>query len=76
LIFIGFGGFNIIEGIINHHILEMHHVIDVPDPFVFDVTFLVVGGLAFLIIGGTLIGLGINVILKVRISISLIMLLK
>lgn len=49
--------FNIIEGVINHHILEMHHVIDVADPFVFDVTFLVVGGLAFLIIGGTLIGL-------------------
>lgn len=48
--------FNII-GVINHHILEMHHVIDVADPFVFDVTFLVVGGLAFLIIGGTLIGL-------------------
>ena len=52
LIFIGFGGFNIIEGIINHHILEMHHVIDVADPFVFDLTFLVVGGLAFLVTGG------------------------
>lgn len=57
LTFIGFGGFNIIEGVINHHILEMHHVIDVADPFVFDVTLLVVGGLAFLIIGGTLIDL-------------------
>jgi uncharacterized membrane protein len=52
LIFIGFGGFNIIEGIINHHILEMHHVIDVANPFVFDLIFLVVGGLAFLVTGG------------------------
>jgi uncharacterized membrane protein len=54
-IFIGFGGFNIIEGIINHHILGMHHVIDVANPFVFDLTFLVVGGLAFLVTGGILI---------------------
>jgi uncharacterized membrane protein len=30
----------------------MHHVIDVADPFVFDLTFLVVGGLAFLVTGG------------------------
>jgi uncharacterized membrane protein len=57
LIFIGFGGFNIIEGIINHHILEMHHVIDVAQPLVFDFTFLVAGGLAFLVTGGILVGL-------------------
>ena len=55
LILIGFGGFNIIEGIINHHILEMHHVIDVAQPLVFDLAFLVVGGLAFLITGGIFI---------------------
>lgn len=48
---IGFGGFNVIEGIINHHILETHHVIDVANPIVFDLTFLIVGGLAFLIMG-------------------------
>lgn len=57
LIFIGFGGFHVIEGIINHHLLEMHHVIDVADPFVFDLTFLVVGSLVFLVTGGILIGL-------------------
>ena len=27
LLLIGFGGFNTIEGIINHHILQRHHVI-------------------------------------------------
>src|SRR5919112_2267730 len=36
---IGFGGFNAIEGIINHHILEMHHVIDVANPLAFDLAF-------------------------------------
>ena len=30
----------------------MYHVIDVADPFVFDLIFLVVGGLAFLVTGG------------------------
>jgi len=55
LVFIGFGGFNAIEGIINHHILEMHHVIEVANPLVFDLTFLVVGGLAFLVAGGAIL---------------------
>ena len=55
LALIGFGGFNTIEGIINHLVLEMHHVIDVANPLVFDLTFLVVGGLAFLAAGGLLL---------------------
>ncbi len=55
LIFIGLGGFNTVEGIVNHHILEMHHVMDVADPLAFDLTFLIVGGLAFLVVGGILL---------------------
>jgi uncharacterized membrane protein len=55
LVFIGFGGFNTIEGIINHHILQMHHVIEVADPFIFDLTFLVIGGLAFLTLGALML---------------------
>jgi uncharacterized membrane protein len=55
LALIGFGGFNTIEGIINHLVLEMHHVIDVANPLAFDLTFLVVGGLAFLAAGGLLL---------------------
>ena len=55
LVFIGFGGFNTIEGIINHHILQMHHVIEVADPLVFDLTFLVIGGLAFLALGAIIL---------------------
>lgn len=55
LVFVGLGGFNTVEGGVNHHILEMHHVIDVADPFAFDLAFLIVGGLAFLVIGGILL---------------------
>ena len=55
LIFIGLGGFNTVEGVVNHHILEMHHVIDVADPFAFDLAFLILGGLAFLVAGGMLL---------------------
>src|SRR5919112_1305230 len=55
LVFVGLGGFNTVEGIVNHHILEMHHVMDVADPFAFDLAFLIVGGLAFLVAGGILL---------------------
>lgn len=55
LMFIGFGGFNTIEGIINHHILQMHHVIEIPDPILFDLAFLALGGLAFLVTGTLLL---------------------
>ena len=55
LVFIGLGGFNTVEGIVNHHILEMHHVMDVADPLPFDLTFLIVGGLSFLVAGGILL---------------------
>jgi uncharacterized membrane protein len=27
---IGWGGFNLVEGIVNHHVLELHHVRDLP----------------------------------------------
>jgi uncharacterized membrane protein len=58
LALIGFGGFNTIEGIINHLVLEMHHVIDVANPLAFDLAFLVVGGLSFLAAGGLLLRSG------------------
>lgn len=55
LVLIGFGGFNTVEGIVNHHILQMHHVIEVADPFVFDLVFLIIGGLAFLALGAIIL---------------------
>ena len=55
MVLIGFGGFNTIEGIINHHILQMHHVIEVADPLVFDLAFLFIGGIAIAILGAIMI---------------------
>jgi uncharacterized membrane protein len=49
---LGWGIFNLVEGIIDHHVLEIHHVVDVPAhvPF-FDWVFLAVGGVVFIVLG-------------------------
>lgn len=50
--FLGWGLFNLIEGILNHHVLHLHHVVENRGESVFDVLFLL-SGLVF-IIGGWL----------------------
>lgn len=40
----GWGLFNLIEGIINHQILAIHYVRQVPDYTIYNLTFLAVGG--------------------------------
>jgi uncharacterized membrane protein len=41
---IGWGGFNLVEGIIDHHILGLHHVREAAaNPLVWDIGFLVLG---------------------------------
>jgi uncharacterized membrane protein len=48
----GWGIFNLIEGIIDHHILNLHHVRDLPiHAPVLDWLFLLVGGLGFIALG-------------------------
>jgi uncharacterized membrane protein len=45
---VGFGSFNVVEGIVNHHALGIHHVNETIDPFYrrfFDVAFVVWGAL-------------------------------
>jgi uncharacterized membrane protein len=37
---LGWGLFNLVEGIIDHHILNIHHVTEAPNHLVWDVTFL------------------------------------
>ena len=49
----GWGIFNLVEGIINHHILGIHHVRPGADQAVWDIGFLVWGGL--MLIGGWLL---------------------
>jgi uncharacterized membrane protein len=48
----GWGAFNLVEGIINHHLLQLRDVRDMPVHMpVYDYAFLLVGGLGFLAIG-------------------------
>jgi uncharacterized membrane protein len=41
----GWGGFNLAEGVINHHVLQIHHVRPGPQEPWYDVAFLVWGAL-------------------------------
>ncbi len=47
----GWGLFNTVEGIINHHILQIHYVRQVPEYAVYNWTFLGAAGGGFLILG-------------------------
>jgi uncharacterized membrane protein len=48
----GWGLFNLVEGIIDHHLLELHHVRDIPRHVPeLDWIFLAVGGVGFLLVG-------------------------
>jgi uncharacterized membrane protein len=48
--FVGWGLFNFVEGIIDHHILHIHHVMEVHGPSAFDYAFLA-SGVVFIIAG-------------------------
>ena len=49
---LGWGIFNLVEGIIDHHILELHHVRDVPAHVAaYDWVFLAVAGLLLIAVG-------------------------
>jgi uncharacterized membrane protein len=52
---IGWGTFNLVEGVINHHLLVLHHVVDAAaNPFPADLAFLL-SGLLLIGIGGGLV---------------------
>ena len=53
----GWGAFNLVEGIIDHHLLGIHHVRDVPTHVpMYDWLFLGVGGIGLLLIGWVMMG--------------------
>jgi uncharacterized membrane protein len=53
---LGWGGFNLVEGMIDHHLLQLHHVRDLPTHVpLYDWLFLGVGGFGLLAIGSILI---------------------
>jgi uncharacterized membrane protein len=41
----GWGGFNVIEGVVDHHLLNLHHVRPGPDELAYDLGFLAWGAL-------------------------------
>ena len=48
----GWGWFNLVEGVVNHHLLALHHVRDLPEHVpAFDWAFLLVGGVGFIALG-------------------------
>jgi uncharacterized membrane protein len=52
---LGWGTFNLIEGVIDHHLLNLHHVRDLPVHVpLYDWTFLAVAGVLFIVIGWAL----------------------
>jgi len=52
---LGWGIFNLVEGIIDHHLLEIHHVRDLPAHLpAYDWIFLAAGGIGLIALGGWL----------------------
>jgi uncharacterized membrane protein len=47
----GWGIFNLVEGLINHQILGLHHVREVPDFLIYDLAFLAIGGIGLILLG-------------------------
>ncbi|MDB5119195.1 MAG: hypothetical protein JWN56_413 [Sphingobacteriales bacterium] len=56
-LFLGFGIFNLVEGVINHHIIGIHHVVERMGLSLFDYLFLG-SGVLFILIGWISIGNG------------------
>ncbi len=55
LLILGWGLFNLAEGIIDHHLLGLHHVRDLPSHVpLYDWLFLAIGGLGFSVLGWTM----------------------
>ena len=51
---LGWGLFNLVEGVINHHLLHLHHVVESDGHLVFDLAFLG-SGLVLIVLGWVLI---------------------
>jgi uncharacterized membrane protein len=54
----GWGLFNLVEGVIDHHVLHLHHVVERLGVSIFDWIFLGVGGAGFIVIGIVILGVG------------------
>jgi uncharacterized membrane protein len=63
---LGWGIFNLVEGVIDHQILGIHNVREVSNYTVYNLTFLAVGGVLFILIGWLLMRAGSGVVAEVR----------
>lgn len=54
-LFLGWGIFNLVEGIIDHHLLHIHHVTETKNHLVWDLAFLASGAVLVLVGGGLII---------------------
>jgi uncharacterized membrane protein len=54
---LGWGLFNLVEGVIDHHILHVHHVVEGPGHLAWDIGFLA-SGLVLIALGWTLVSSG------------------
>lgn len=53
---LGWGMFNVVEGVLDHHVLDLHHVRDLPVHLpVYDWLFLAVGGVGFIALGSLVV---------------------
>jgi uncharacterized membrane protein len=53
---LGWGAFNLVEGIIDHHLLNLHHVRDLPAHIpAYDWGFLLVAGIGFVLVGWVMV---------------------
>ena len=50
-VLIGWGLFNTVEGIVNHHLLKLHNVREVADPLPWNLGFLLVAGVGLTLLG-------------------------
>ena len=56
LLMMGWGLFNLVEGIVDHHLLGLHHVRDLPAHIpLYDWLFLGIGGIGFILLGWALV---------------------
>jgi uncharacterized membrane protein len=55
---LGWGVFNLLEGVIDHQILGIHNVREVPNATVYNLTFLAIGGVLFILLGWLLMRAG------------------
>jgi uncharacterized membrane protein len=51
----GWGGFNLVEGLLTHEIIGAHHMVDGPHRLLADLLYLAIGGAMFIVIGAWLV---------------------